>query len=102
MQPTIGRIVQYKLTADDAAAINSRRAGSGSAAADWPKGAIEHHGNPASEGQVLPAMVVVVHNELCVNLQVYLDGNDTLWVTSAMLAPEGSHGPREWVWPART
>lgn len=101
MPPTIGRIVHYKLTAEDAVAINHRREGLGSSAADWPKGAIQHHGNHASEGQTFPAMIVVVHNELCVNLQVYLDGNDALWVTSAMLSPGSEIAPREWGWPPR-
>lgn len=89
--PTIGRIVQYKLTKQDADAIGYARQVSTVTA---------RQGNPAEEGQVYPAMIVRTWGATpgsAVNLQVFLDGNDSLWVTSAT---EGN-GPRQFAWPAR-
>lgn len=108
MKPTIGRIVHYRLTQADAAAINRRRTTGASIASrladeKWPAGAQAHIGNPAYAGQVFPAIVVEVwpnehgpeHDGI--NAQVFLDGNDTLWVTSV---GEGE-GPGQWQWPPR-
>jgi hypothetical protein len=93
----IGQILNYVLTADDVARVNRRRTDSGSIRtrlerAEWPEGAQAHIGNEAREGQILPLMVCRVwadefpsapegHRD-GVNGQVFLDGNDTLWVTS--------------------
>ncbi len=80
MKPTIGRIVHYKLPAD----ISSK---SGQ--------------NPHQAGQEVPMIIVVVWpNEYGpghegVNGQAFLDGNESLWVTSAK---EGN-GNGEWHWP---
>lgn len=105
MQPTIGRIVHYTLTAHDAAEINRRRT-------DWTrnrhdevsgerggKGYQAHVGNTAAEGDVYPATIVRVWSEphVTVNLQVHLDGNDTFWATSRA---EGAK-PGTWSWPPR-
>lgn len=109
MKPSIGRIVHYTLSQQDADAINRRRADfeafrsnfsgpsdPGQAGAD---GHIAHIGNHAAEGDVCPAMVVrVFHPETTTaNLQVHLDGNDTYWATSRT---EGE-GPSHWAWPER-
>jgi hypothetical protein len=85
MQPTIGRIVHYTLSQQDADAINAQRG---------PLG-----GNHASEGDTYPAMVVrVFHPETSTaNLQVFLDGPDSYWATSRT---EGE-GPFYWAWPPR-
>jgi len=106
MKVTVGRTVLYKLTAKDCEQIMRRRTNSQSIAerikADkWPLGAQAHIGNPHSEGQVLPLVVCRVwDNEFGegvdgINGQVFLDGNDALWVTSAR---EGSD-PGQWSWP---
>lgn len=42
-----------------------------------------------------PAVITAVWNDECVNLKVLLDGENTLWITSAALGT----GEREWSWP---
>jgi hypothetical protein len=108
MKPTIGRIVHYTLTEQNAAEVNRRRT-SGKAIADriavekWPLGAQAHIGNAASPGDVVPLTIVRVWPDEYgpgvdgVNGQAMLDGNDTLWVTSAK---EGTE-PGTWAWPPR-
>jgi hypothetical protein len=73
--PAPGRIVHYRLTATDVAAINVRRANGTDV------------GNSVQEGQHPPAIVTAFWpNEFGdqpgINAQVFLDGNDSLWVTS--------------------
>jgi hypothetical protein len=106
--PTIGRIVHYRLSADDATAINRRRTDGGSIAARmkevppaWPAGSQAHIGNDAKEGQVFPMLITKVWGdtpEASVNGQAFLDGNDVLWVTSA----NAGEGPRTFSWPTRS
>ena len=100
MIPTLGRIVLYALTEGDALAVNRRRedfrrrAEAGGA----NTGHVGHSGNRVREGDEFPAMVVAVWgSDGSVNLQVHLDGNDTLWATSRT---EGG-GPGCWHWPVR-
>ncbi len=89
MAPTIGRIVHYTLSGQDADAVNRHR----------DTCSITNVGNPASEGDVFPMMIVRVWpGEELVQGQVFLDGNDVLWVTSVA---EGT-GPRTFAWPARS
>lgn len=101
MQPTIGRVVHYALTADDAKAINKRRADFAAASkgkdGPAPTGYVAHMGNEAVAGQYYPAMIVAMFdgNDSKANLQVWLDGSDTFWATSR---PEGSE-PGAWRWP---
>jgi hypothetical protein len=107
VEPTIGRIVLYKLTSQDAIEINRRRT-TGSLIAErikkntpdtsaWPLGAQAHIGNEVKEDDVFPMIVTRVWSASCVNGQAFLDGNDCLWVTSAT---EGSDG-HQWQWPPR-
>ena len=107
LKPSVGRILHYRLTASDAEAINRRRTTHTSIRERlqaeppaWPAGAQAHMGNPAEEGQVLPLVVVRVWSEDtgCLNGPVLLDGNDALWVTSAL--PGTGNG--NWSWPPRT
>ena len=82
-------IVNYKLSAENAAQINRIRTNSASIAERikekiWPTGAQAHIGNEAKEGQILPMVVVGIWSDTCINGQVFLDGNDTFWVTSAL------------------
>lgn len=77
--PTVGRIVLYSVSAEQAERINRRP--------DWHhlSGVQVHFGNEATEGSVYPAMVVAVwgNTPTCaVNLKVMLDGTDELWATS--------------------
>jgi hypothetical protein len=127
MKITVGRTVLYVLSQQDAEQINRRRTTGASIAARikarvavvpedptqppqhdepqyasvWPLGAQAHIGNQASEGDVLPAVVVKVWNpdstEESVNLQVTLDGNDNYWATSRHESKEVE--PGTWHWP---
>lgn len=80
-----GRIVLFTLGEFDAQRINARRD-------ERP-----NSGNRVREGDVLPALVVRVWPSNLINAQVFLDGDDTLWVTSRA---EGST-PGSWAWPPR-
>lgn len=96
MVPSVGRIVHYRLTAQDADQINRRRP----IGPQDGHGKVVHVGNPVSEGDVFPLIVTRVWGASegsAVNGQVLLDGNDSLWVTSAV---EGD-GPRQWFAPPR-
>lgn len=105
--PTIGRIVQYRLSDQDAAQINRRRTDGGSIAlrmkaepAEWPAGAQAHIGNGVEEGDTYPMLITRVWGstpESAVNGQCFLDGNDVLWVTSVCVG----EGPRTFSWPTR-
>lgn len=107
MIPTVGRIVLYTLTAEDAAQINRRRTTGKDIAAriaatprEWPLGAQAHIGNEVSEGQEFPMVVVRTWGAdptSAVNGQVLLDGNDVFWVTSVCVG----EGPGTWRWPLR-
>jgi hypothetical protein len=75
-----GRIVTYTLGQADADAINGRS-----------------QSNFASAGDEYPALIVRVWTDDCVNLQVFYDGEGSLWCTSRVRGPGLSH----WEWPAR-
>lgn len=88
MKPSIGRIVHYTLSQHDADEINRNRVDTAQS------------GNHAREGDVYPAMIVRIFGETpesAVNLQVFLDGNDTHWATSRTLGEGAYH----WAWPER-
>lgn len=100
MIPTIGRIVHYMLSEDDASAINRRR--KHSSQNSWIRenklGAQQHVGNPVQAGDVFPMMIVKVwgtNDDSSVNGQVSLDGNDLFWVTSV----SAGKGERHFQWP---
>lgn len=105
-QLSIGRLVHYVLSQDDATKINGRRT-NGAAIQDrilgdkWSIGAQAHIGNLAGAGDVLPAIVVSVLPCEQVNLQVFLDGNDVFWATTRAEAAPGRTEPGRWHWPAR-
>jgi hypothetical protein len=89
--PTPGRIVLYRLSADDVLQIRTRRSQGYGAA----------RGNGVAEGDTFPMLLVRVHGsapDSYVNGQVFLDGPDTLWVTSVKVG----EGPRTFSWPSRT
>lgn len=64
---------------------------------DWPTGAQAHIGNEVHGGDLFPMIVTEIWGPGCCNGQVFLDGNDVLWVTSVMEGP----GPHTWIWPAK-
>ena len=87
---SLGRIVHYTLSELDARLVNERR---------------ENFvfSNQAVAGQVFPAIAVRVWGPKCANLQVFLDGNDVLWKTSASEDPNpGAGNVGLWHWPARS
>ncbi len=98
--PTIGRFVRYTLSEQDAESVNRRRE-------DWTADQAEnataigfqaHVGNKAEAGQVYPMLIVRTWGDKpdsAVNGQVFLDGNDVLWVTSRSVGD----GPGRYAWP---
>lgn len=112
--PTIGRIVHYTLTEQDAVAINQRRADAvrpqlvpaedggttQKRLAEQRLGAVIHAGNQVAEGDVYPLVITRVWNETpgTVNGQILLDGNDTYWATSRT----PGEGPGFYAWPTRS
>jgi hypothetical protein len=105
--PTIGRIVQYVLTTQDAEAINRRRTSGPkiqermlSVPPAWPAGAQAHIGNQLNAGEIFPMVICKTWGDQAnsvVNGQVLLDGNDVLWVTSVSVGD----GPGHFAWPKR-
>lgn len=100
--PTIGRIVLVCLSAAMAEQINRRRTTGADIAARikdkaWPEGAQAHIGNTANEGDVLPAIVVAVHSEDCINARVFLDGTDEYWCTSIASSEGPEPGKFHWM-----
>ncbi len=89
MQPTVGRIVHYTISEQDVEEIARQRGHRRS-----PTSPV---GNQMHAGEVMPMVVTAVWSEDCVNGQVLLDGNDSLWVTSVS---EGE-GEYSWCWPPR-
>lgn len=88
--PQLGEWVLYTLTGTDAERINRRRDGAanlnaaGVTLASQELGPQIHAGNTAEHGQVFPMLITRVWRDSYsgVNGQVFLDGNDVLWVTS--------------------
>lgn len=100
--PTIGRVVLYCLSEQDAEQINRRRTTGHSIAerireAAWPVGAQAHIGTTVYAGDVCPGIVVRVWNEDCINIQVLLDGNDVLWATWCNVSDEPTPGRYHWM-----
>lgn len=101
--PTIGRMVLLCLSAHMAEEINRLRTSPQSIAEriqndQWPRGAQAHVGNWAKEGDEVPATVVGVHGETCINAHAFLDGNDTYWATSVTRSETGEPEPHRWRW----
>lgn len=100
MEPTIGRIVTYKLSKEDADQINRRRTDGNSIAErisedNWSIGAQAHIGNTVNEGDEIPMIITAVHGENLVNGQVFLDGTDTYWALSRTKGDDVN----QWDWP---
>ena len=90
--PTIGRIVHYVLSAQDAQQIEAARKASGT------------FGNHVQEGTLTTAVIVAVWpGDLC-NLKVLLDGPDTFWALSRPRHSEEVKSPCPafyWTFPPR-
>lgn len=88
-KPTLGRIVNVRLSAHQVEAINERR--------NLHRAVGDDECNGVKEGQIVPAMVVAVWSHTCISVQMFLDGPDTQWATSLHLGNENGN----WHWPAR-
>lgn len=103
MIPTIGRIVHYTLTEQDAANINKRRDDAWQHMREHQQassGVVVHIGNHVSAGEIYPLVITRCwgdQEESAVNGQVLLDGADTLWVTSVHVGA----GNGTFRWPER-
>lgn len=105
MIPSIGRIVHFTLADYDAKEIERRRADArGSGISGDKTGAQVHVGNPTTAGDVFPMLITRVWASpeeategTVVQGQVFLDGNDVLWVTSA----KQGDGEHQWHEPPR-
>jgi hypothetical protein len=106
MAPTPGRTVLYALSEQNVADINRRR-NDYKSALEPAVGAQAHVGNSVRVGDIVPLIVVRVWDNDGVNGQAFLDGNDTIWVTSAPEDLEFAIGdkpvnrPGTWIWPPR-
>jgi len=105
MIPTVGRIVHYSLDALDVERILKDRA-----ERDLVRGSAnlppKYWGNQPYLGQAYPAVIVVAWGKdetSMANLQVLLDGEDTLWVTSKgqHLDPSTEPDAGHWIAPPR-
>lgn len=75
MKPTIGRIVHYKPSAERVDAL---------------------HELGCNHPEIMPAVIVAVWSDECVNLKVLVDGPAAdMWVTSANRGDETG----QWNWP---
>lgn len=90
MKPTVGGILLYELSEQDASQINRRR---NRLSAIQP---MSRHIGVVESGLIVP-MIVTAVDESLVNGQVFLDGGDSLWVERVS---EGM-GPTCWSWPPR-
>ncbi len=91
----IGRMVHYRLSMADCVAVDRRREDARNiiAARDDPQGFQAHVGSTVSVGEIVAMVITEVWApEPGVNGQAFLDGNDSLWVTSVN---EGDQ-PGEW------
>ncbi len=97
----IGLMVLYRLTADDAKATNIRREDARQNLEKMREerpGFQAHVGNMVVEGERVPMIILQVwpnefgRNHHGVNGQAFLDGNDSLWVTSV----EEGDQPGQW------
>lgn len=103
MIPTVGRIVLYSLTEQDAEMINRRRAD----ARDHmhahhinKNGVMLHVGNTVHQGDQFPMVITRTWGSdalSAVNGTVLLDGSDTFWANSRVRGEENGM----WRWPPR-
>ncbi len=63
---------------------------------------LDKRSHQGAEGQsrTVPAIIVGVHSDECVNLQVFVDGRaGTLWLTSLTHKTVAPNGATFWEWP---
>jgi len=98
--PTIGQIVYYSLSEQDADQINRRRKDAATNRVRIVEDGISyvaHVGNDVKAGDVFPMVITRVWGDTpasSVNGQVLLDGDDTFWATSVT----AGEGQRRFTW----
>lgn len=93
--PSIGRIVHYRLSEEDAHKINRRRNDATEAAHMMiHTGFLRHVGSSAYGGQIV-SMIITLVLPASINGQAVLDGNDSFWLQSVQRGDE----PGTWDWP---
>lgn len=110
MVPTIGRVVLYTLTEQDAEAINRRRDHARTHMDEHranSNGVMVHVGNSVRQGNQFPMIITKVWGPdiySAVNGTVMLDGSDTFWATSRVVdIPTNDEDPIAGMyrWPTR-
>lgn len=99
-KPSVGRMVHYRLSQQEADEINTLRKQAWTDVRSKTSNRNTkpaRQGNDVVEGTVCAAIVTAVWSDNCVNLQVILDGNDSLWATSRSAGDQ----PGCWSWPER-
>jgi hypothetical protein len=95
MKPTIGRIVNYKLNQEDKSLLSNAFM----IVSDTIEGqqlVYDGSGRSNNNQDELPAIIVSVWSDTCINLQVFVDGNTgILWKTSINQGNEAG----QWNWP---
>lgn len=82
MQPTIGRIVHFTFPQDEVKGFSSE----------------------AGQSQTVPAIIVSVHSDECVNLRVFPDSSGPSIVKTSVPLKQESNSKANgfyWEWPAR-
>jgi|WetSurMetagenome_2_1015567.scaffolds.fasta_scaffold56248_1 hypothetical protein len=99
MSLRVGQMYFYKLTAAEAALVNQRRQDAADFAKSNPsskQGLQSHAGNLAASGDVCPIMITKMKHTpgkpTTVNGQVFLDGNDVLFVSNVPFGARDIHG----------
>jgi len=94
--PAIGDIIRYVLHKDNVRDINRRREDASKNREEMRSlkpGFQAHIGTPVKERDYCPAIVTAIHANFTINLKVFLDGSDDLWVTFIGYG----HHPGSWV-----
>lgn len=96
--PSPGDIVLYSLTSTDAERANrNREHGKRVSRIPLLRGVQAHHGPEHAAGEVVPLLVVESSVDGCVLAgQVFLKGNDSLWVDQ--VTPLVSEAAGRWMW----
>ncbi|MFF8817848.1 hypothetical protein ACF07D_07615 [Leucobacter sp. NPDC015123] len=98
--PTIGRVVHYRLSREDAESVNKRRSDTEAHLEEHRElatGVQVHVGFPVVAGDAQAAIIVGIAVSGNPNLKVLLDGTDVLWVPDA----GAGHADGQWSWPPR-
>lgn len=101
-QPSIGRIVLFRLTEEAALYINHQRRqalADAKARTSSPLNGSALDGEEVRAGMTFPMIVTAVFNKDYVNGQVFLDGNDSYWAENVGQGQADDDG--SWHWPPR-